>query len=927
MLIFTVLSGFVCACLAPWAQHHLRHTTGWVLAALPLALFCFFATQIAPISIGSTLIESYPWIPDLGVTFSLRLDGLSLLFGLLISGIGTLIFIYAGGYLRGDPQIGRLYSFLMMFMASMLGLVLSDNLLLLFIFWELTTVSSYLLIGYKHHYEKARKAALQGMLVTGAGGLAMLAGFVLLANSGGSFTISSLFSQASAIQADPLYTAIFALVALGAFTKSAQFPFHFWLPGAMEAPSPVSAYLHSATMVKAGVFLLARLSPVLGGTATWQTTLVVVGSITLLAGYLLAVLQTDLKRILAYTTVAALGTLVMLLGIGGDDGIKAAMTFLLAHALYKGALFMAAGTIDHETGTRDIRQLGGLLRAMPYTGIAATLAALSFAGVPLLFGFVGKELVYKAALISTPVIALAVIANILGVAAAGLAVAGVFYGKNTQKPPKKPHEGPIALWIGPLILATGSIVLGIMPSLANGLIGAAAGAVANKSKTVELVLWPGIEGANGLALALSALTLIVGIGLYSGRQLLFTAATRSAGLMAYGPEGMYHAALRALVRIADWQTRLLQSGSLRTYLAYILITLLGLAGITLALRVPFSLPQLSIPQIHEVGIAVIMLIATVVLLRATSRLVAVIALGVVGYGVALVFLYYGGPDLAMTQFTIETLSVVLFVLVLYRLPRYAQLTTRSQHVRDGVLAAVCGGLFLTLTIAALVAATDSRLTPYFAENSLKLANGLNVVNVIIVDFRGFDTLGEITVLGVAALGIYALIAMRPTDQDANEDRAQAAAAVVEFDTADSLILRVATRFLLPLLLVFSVFLLIRGHNAPGGGFVGGLVAATAFVLFALAEGVPQARKTLLLNERAFIPIGLTIAVVSAMISLMLGQPLMTGLWLATPLPVLGKIGTPVIFDLGVYFLVFGIALTIIFSLMDTPARAGLKEEG
>jgi multicomponent Na+:H+ antiporter subunit A len=912
VLLAVVISGFVLALGAPWLRQVLRDATGWVLAALPATLFAVFAAQAGAVGAGTTLYERYPWVPAMGADITLRLDGLSLLFALLITGIGALVLIYAGGYLKGDEHLGRLYAFLLLFMASMLGLVLSDNLLALFVFWELTTVSSYLLIGYKHRYEKARKAALQGLLVTGAGGLAMLAGFVLLGGVGGSFGITELGAQAALIQAHPLYGAILTLVLLGAFTKSAQFPFHFWLPGAMEAPSPVSAYLHSATMVKAGVFLLARLSPLLGGTAAWSTALLVAGTATLLVGYGLAVLQSDLKRILAYTTVAALGTLVLLLGLGGADAYKAAMAFLLAHALYKGALFMAAGTVDHEAGTRDIRQLGGLARAMPFTATATVLAALSMAGVPLLFGFVGKELLYKAALVQPLLIAMVVFANVLGVVASGLVGWRVFFGPAGALP-TTPHEAPLALWLGPILLALLSVVTGIFPWLADGLVGAAASAVAGAPLEAKLVLWPGIEGANGIALALSGLTLVLGVGAYLLRSDLL--ATRINGRLRFGPERVYDATLEGTLALARWQTRVLQNGRLRAYLTLTLLTLVALAGATLTLRVPFGLPDLSTPRIYELALAGLMVAGTIGMVRASSRMAAVLSLGVVGYGMALVFLLYGGPDLAVTQFAIETLGVALFALVIARLPRYRLLSTPAGRVRDLLLAGAGGALFSLLALAAIQARAPSRLTPFFAENSLVLAYGRNVVNVILVDFRGFDTLGEITVLGIAAIGIYALISMRPADEPDVPRPEQASAAAAG---ARSLILSAAVRLLLPLLLVFSVFLLIRGHNAPGGGFAGGLVAAAGFVLYALADGVVRARRALPLGERTFIPLGLLIALASALLSLWQGQPFMTGVWLPAPLPVLGKIGTPVIFDAGVYFLVFGMALTIIFSLMSSP---------
>jgi multicomponent Na+:H+ antiporter subunit A len=768
-MIAAVLSGYGLAIGAPWLQRATKNATGWLLGLLPLGLFLYFVTLIGPVSAGEILSASYPWIPSLDIALSFRIDGLSLLMALLITGIGTLVFIYTGGYLAGDAMVGRLYAFLLMFMASMLGLVLSNNLLALFVFWELTTVSSYLLIGYKHKYEKARKAALQGVLITGAGGLALLGGFILLGQIGGSNDISVLASNAQTIQQHPLYGATLALVLIGCFTKSAQFPFHFWLPGAMEAPTPVSSYLHSATMVKAGVFLLARLTPVLGGTADWQFWLTLAGTTTLAVGAFLSVLNTDLKRILAYSTVAALGTLVLMLGIGGDDAIKAALAFLLGHALYKGALFMAAGAVDHETGTRDVRLLGGLRREMPITATATMLAALSSAGVPLLFGFVAKELVYKAALVNPILITVAVAANVLMVVSTGLVAYQTFFGKAEGHPPKHAHEAPLTMWLGPVVLASLSLIVGVLPALANGLISAAASATTGKSKTVELYLIPELEGAALTALILSGVTLLLGVGLYvtARRALLGLGDRLNPAFAKVGAERGYFASVDGMLTFARWQTRILQSGYLRFYVKMILVTATVLAGYVLLTRVNFTMPSLTMPLFYEAVLAIIMVVATFVVLRADSRLTAIIALGVVGYGMALIFLFYGGPDLAMTQFAIETLSVVLFILVLYRLPAFLPLNTRGERSRDAIIAISAGALVSVITLAVLAAPTDSRLTPYFAEASFLLANGLNVVNVIIVDFRGVDTFGEIVVLGLAAIGIFALLRQAPVDEDPN----------------------------------------------------------------------------------------------------------------------------------------------------------------
>ncbi|MBO9366797.1 MAG: DUF4040 domain-containing protein, partial [Roseiflexus sp.] len=676
-MLTAVLSGFGGAIAAPWLHRLAPRHAGWLAALLPFVLMIYFISLVPTVAGGEALRFSYAWVPGLGVNLSFRIDGLSLLFALLITGIGTLVLIYAGGYLANDPMLGRMLTLLLIFMAAMLGIVTSDNLIGLFVFWELTTISSYLLIGYKHEYEKARKAALQSLLVTGIGGLALLAGIVLLGQITGTLELSEMLKRGDTVRAHPLYSSILALVLFGAFTKSAQFPFHFWLPGAMEAPTPVSSYLHSATMVKAGVFLLARLNPVLGGTEAWQLLLTFFGSATMIVGSFLAVQQTDLKRILAYTTVSALGTLVMLIGVGTDDAIKAAMVFTLGHALYKGALFQVTGSVDHETGTRDISHLGGLRTAMPITAAAAMLAALSMAGLPPMLGFIAKEVQYKANLSEPILIGVALLTNILTVVAASFVSLRVFTGQPVHTP-KHAHEAPLSMWLGPVALALGGLGAGLFSTqIGNLLIGPATGSVLGKVKAVELVLWAGIEGAAGQALALSGVTLLAGIGLYYARSIFPRIAAATAPLAALGAESWYHRTVNGMLLLAERQTRVLQNGYLRFYIGLIITTTLILTGLMLLVgRVTITIPQnWTDVRVYELAVALIILSATAFVLRATSRMAAVVGLGFVGYGTALTFLLFGGPDLAITQFAVETLSAILFVLVVYRLPRFGNLSS------------------------------------------------------------------------------------------------------------------------------------------------------------------------------------------------------------------------------------------------------------
>ncbi len=757
-----ILSGFVLAALAPWVRKVARGWAGWLLALGPLAIVAYFTAQAPHIADGETLSASLNWIPSLGVDLAFYLDGLSLVFAIIISGIGTLIVLYASAYLAGDALEGHFYLYLLFFMASMLGVVLANNLITLFVFWELTSISSYLLIGFKHDKATSRAAALQALLVTGSGGLAMLAGLVLIGQVTGSSTISDLLSQGDTVRASGLYVPILLLVLLGAFAKSAQVPFHFWLPNAMEAPTPVSAYLHSATMVQAGVYLLARLSPVLGGTDEWRVLVIGAGAATMLTGAYLAWLQTDLKRILAYSTISTLGMLVLLVGIGTPLAAKAAVTVLIAHALYKGALFLVAGSLDHETGTRDVTQLGGLWHALPFTGLAALLAAASMAGLPPLFGFIAKEVFYKAAYEAPDLPALlttlVVTSSVLLVVAAGLVAIKPFFGARVPTP-KPPHEAPLRMVLGPLTLATLGAAFGFVPGLLTEYaIKPATEAILAAPAQVELVLWPGLN----VILLLSLLTVTLGAGVYAARARLSPPARRLDVGARVGPALGYQKLLDGTLWLADWQTSILQNGYLRYYLITIVATTVGLMGYATLTRVALGgvLRQPDI-RLYEALIVAVILAATLAVTQVRSRLAAVAALGTVGYGIALLYILFGAPDLAMTQFAIETLTVVLFVLVLYRLPRFATLTSRAARRRDALIALSAGALMTLLVLIVTADPSRTRLTSYFAYNSATLAKGRNIVNVILVDFRGLDTLGEITVLSVAAAGVFALLKLRP----------------------------------------------------------------------------------------------------------------------------------------------------------------------
>jgi len=752
---------FLLALGAPALHRVLRGATGWAMALPVIAVTGWFATLVPAVSGGKVIVETRPWGPALGVELSFRIDGWSLVFLLLIAGIGALILIYAGSYLHGHRQAGRFFGFLLLFMGAMLGVVAADNLLLLFVFWELTSLSSYLLIGFDHERPESRAAALQALLVTGGGGLALLAGFILIGQIGGTYSLTALLGQAGVIRDHAWYVPVLLLVLAGAFTKSAQVPFHFWLPGAMAAPTPVSAYLHSATMVKAGIFLLGRLHPLLGDTDLWYQLVTGVGAATMITGALLALPQTDLKRLLAYSTVSALGTLTLLLGLGTKPAMTAAAVFMIVHSLYKGALFMVAGAVDHETGTRDVRALGGLRRVMPVTALAAGAAALSMSGFPPLLGFLGKELLYEATLEAPRA---GILLTVLGVAANGIMVAIAvivgyrpFHG-GPARPAEVRHEAPPGLWIGPLLLAALGLVAGIFPALIDRpLVAAAVSAIRAGPGSVELKLWHGFNSV----LLLSGITLAAGLGIAFLQGWAQTLAARLGPLARFGPERAYALALRGLTGLATAQTQLLQRGYLRGYVFITLASAVALAGVALARFGPVPLwVGFEDVRLHEVAIGVLILAAALVAASARSRLAAVAALGVVGYSVALIYALYGAPDLAVTQILVETLTLVLFVLVIVNLPQFSQLSSRRRRIFDALFSAVSGVVITLLVLKALHVEPGKRVATYFVENSLH-AQGRNVVNVILVDFRALDTLGEIAVLSIAALGVLALLKLRP----------------------------------------------------------------------------------------------------------------------------------------------------------------------
>jgi multicomponent Na+:H+ antiporter subunit A len=756
-VLIAVSITFLAALVAPPLTRLLGHRAGWWLALLPAGLTAWYLRYLPSVAAGEVVIETTEWVPRLGITLTMRMDGLSLLMALIVAVIGTAIVVYAGGYLRGDAGLPRFYLILLAFMGAMLGLVTADDLIALFVFWELTSITSYFLVGFKHKLAETRASALQALLVTAGGGLAMLAGFLLIMSASGTSSISALLADPGPLLESPLLAAVIVLVAIGAFTKSAQFPFHFWLPNAMAAPTPVSAYLHSATMVKAGVYLLARLAPVFTGEAVWVWTLTLVGAVTVVVAASLALLQRDTKALLAYSTVVALATMVMLIGVGGEFAGGAVVVFLLAHALYKAPLFMVAGSVDHEAGTRDVTVLGGLGRRMPVTFATGLAAGVSAAGLPPLFGFIAKEVAYEAFLGFFPWLLVALVAaGAVLLMVAALVVWKPFVGRELEAP-REVHEAPPAMLVGPAVLATAGLLLGLAPGLVVGpLLVPAAVAVIGAPYSFYLELWHGFTPE----LALSAVTVALGL-LLSWRWVALNAALRSRFEgAALGPAAVYGRLMDGFIPFAEAFTRRVQPEDLRVQLTVIIGMAVAAAGITGLVH-----GSLGLRIAHEPGfffeyvILAVAVAAALAAVAASSRLVAIIALGVLGFAIAVVFVFFAAPDLAITQFVVETLIVIIVAVVLIRLPHGSLRESGRRTVRLVTAAiAVAGGLLVTSLLLGVTALPlDQRLSDFFASESYPSALGRNIVNVILVDFRATDTLGEIAVLVLAAIGVFALL--------------------------------------------------------------------------------------------------------------------------------------------------------------------------
>ena len=930
LLAGTLLTGWSGAKLSK--NHRVR--TAWLAAAVTAASLTLLMVSAPAVMRGKVIHDFIPWVPEIGLNLGLRLDGLSLMFALLITGIGLLIILYAHFYLGKDDPVGKFYSTLMLFMAAMLGIALSDNLLLLIVFWELTSISSFLLVGYWQHRADARDGARMALAITGGGGLAMLGGFILLGQIAGTYELSQMMGQGAVIQADPLYPAALLLILLGCFTKSAQFPFHFWLPQAMAAPTPVSAYLHSATMVKAGIFLLARLTPVIGGTDLFAGLVSTTGLVTMAFAAFIAIFKHDLKGLLAYSTISHLGLITFLIGLGSPLAAVAALFHILNHASFKASLFMIAGIIDHETGTRDMRLLGNLGRLMPWTATLAMVTAAAMAGVPLFNGFVSKEMFLTEAVTFGQaggwrwgVPALATLAALFSVAYSVRLVHDIFFnGPARGLPEAHPHEPPLGMKAPVILLAVVCIAVGILPSLLLGpmVLVAATAMLGTAPPAFTLAIWHGFN----LPLVLSVLALAGGAALYfslvRGGRLHRLNSENWFGLLTglklftRGSDRLFESAGRL--------TGLLETASLQRYIAWMLMATLVVASTPLLFG---DAPGTGTRTLLPVNLPALVLWGLVLMccgwlaLRHHDRFQSVVVAGVIGLVTAMTFVGFSAPDLALTQLTVELVATVLLLMGLALLPRQTpRESSLSRRWRDGVLALVGGSGIAWLAWVMLTRDHDS-IAWYFLNNSAVAGGGTNVVNVILVDFRGYDTFGEITVLAIAAVGVLALMDGMRARRPATDDGGRAWTFATQ-----PLMLRVAARMLLPLALVVTLYIFMRGHNQPGGGFVAGLITAVALVLQYMAMGQSRAEALLRANGGSrfvrWIGIGLGIAGLTGIGAFVLGQPFLTSAHGHPYVPLLGPLplATAALFDLGVYITVVGATLLTLSTLGTVSRETG-----
>ena len=924
-LALIVLLPFLGAVLPPLMIRAGRDTCALVTGGVTAASLAFLLTNAPAVFRGEVIRAEIPWVPQIGLDFAFFVDGYGLFFAFLILFIGLLIITYARWYLGREDPVGRFYAYLLLFQGAMLGIALSDNVLVLLVFWELTSLTSFLLIGYWRQLPEGRQGARMALVVTGAGGLSLIAGMLLLGQAAGTYQLSEILTRGAEVRASPLYLPILLLVLGGAFTKSAQFPFHFWLPHAMAAPTPVSAYLHSATMVKAGIFLLGRIWPVLAGTEAWFLIVTGTGLVTMVIAAWIALYKDDLKALLAFSTVSHLGLVTMLFGMGTPIAAVAAVFHILNHCTFKAALFLVAGIVDHETGTRDAQRLGGLLWLMPITGTLAMVAAASMAGLPLLNGFLSKEMMLEAAahteFLGSPwlVPVLATVGALLSVAYSFRFVTAVFLGRTRDDYPHHPHDPPPGMWLPVAVLVVPVVLIGVAPVLVEPLVDLAAGAVVGGPlPDYHLALWHGLTPA----LFMTAVAV-------AGGMLLLAAYHPALALRLALPrpeaKSIFDAAIAALVSGARVLTDAVHNGSLQRGLLLAILVMLAV-GVSAFLggdhaagvraMIPATMPAIAVWLLAVAA-------ALAVLRYHRHRLLALVLTSIVGLVVSLTFVYFSAPDLALTQLSVEVVTTVLMLLALNYLPQKTpREPSRLRHWRDLAVAAA-GGLAIGATLfAVLTRDLAQTIATWQIAESKPGGGGTNVVNVILVDFRGYDTFGEITVLGIAALAIFALL--DSALGGASGQRLQHMPHRREAGDRHPLMLVVVTRALLPLALTVGVYILLRGHNLPGGGFIAGLIIGVALIMQYMASGYAWADRQLRVDYHALIGLGVLLAGVTGVGAWYADLPFLTSGYDYFHLPLVGEVelATAMAFDLGVFLTVVGVVMLTLANL----SRVGRKAE-
>ncbi|MEM1075428.1 MAG: monovalent cation/H+ antiporter subunit A [Pseudomonadota bacterium] len=904
-----------------------RQACAGVTFAVTLAAFFGLWTNAPAVFAGNVVQTGVDWLPLLGLNFNLMLDGLGFFFAMLILGIGLLIITYGRFYLSRDDNMGEFFTYLLLFQGAMVGIVLSDNILLLLVFWELTSLSSFLLIGYWKHLPEGRQGARMALAVTGMGGLAMIGGMLILGQIVGSYDLSVILQNRALIQDSPLYLPALILILLGCFTKSAQFPFHFWLPHAMAAPTPVSAYLHSATMVKAGIFLMARMWPVLSGTPEWFVIVTTAGLVTMVLGAVIALFKHDLKALLAFSTVSHLGLITMLLGTGTAFGAMAAVFHILNHATFKAALFMSAGIVDHEAHTRDIRRLGGLRTLMPVTFTIATIGALSMAGIPYLNGFLSKEMMleeaYHTVLFGSHwlVPVLAVVGSIFSAAYCFRLISHTFLGPVRSDYPAKPHDPDSGMWLPPAILVTLVVVIGVAPHLAEPFVkmvtASVLGTVADVPKSY-FKIWHGLVPALYMSIIAVAGGLII-LAIFKPLLTIWDAAPRPEAKV------IFEALVDGIVRLARGVMAPLHDGNFSRYAVIAAAAIVGAgyyAWVTGTVGTALRAPQAA-PVVPVAGW--LMLVASVIGLVALhrNRLMALILIGISGLMVSVGFVYFSAPDLAMTQITVEVVTIILLLLALNFLPNRTPVeSSLFQRGRDAAIAVAGGLAAMALSYHYLLReAVLPPISAFHVENSYKGGGGTNMVNVILVDFRGFDTYGEIIVLGIAALLIYALtetllngpVRAKLLNRKPDQPRA---------GVQHPMMMVVLTRVMMPIVLLVGFYIFLRGHNEPGGGFIAGLVVSIGVVMQYMASGFNWTTARLRYPYHGIIGAGVLIAGLTGIGSWFVAKPFLTSDFTYVRIPPFNEfeLATAALFDLGVFLAVLGAVMLALESLSRLARR-------